>query len=242
MQTVDNLNPNTGSQVTFTLTLTNKGPNIASGIQVTDLLPNGLSFISATPEQGTYDYKTGVWDVGNMKNNLSRTLKLVAKVNQGGVIVNKTELTAANEPDPNSTPGNNNPNEDDQASVTINIPNEAPTDLSLSNSNTSENQSIGSTVGDFTTTDPDTGNTFSYSLVTGTGSTDNSQFTIVGNQLKAKPSFDFETKNSYSVRVKTTDKSGLSYEKPFTITVTDVNEAPTDILLTKQPASGNLPI
>ena len=126
--------------------------------------------------------------------------------------------------------------------ITVTDVNEAPTNLALSKTSIAENQPIGSTVGDFTTTDPDTGNTFSYSLVIGTGSTDNSQFTIVGNQLKAKPSFDFETKNSYSVRVKTTDKSGLSYEKPFTITVTDVNEAPTDILLTKQPASGNLPI
>ncbi len=38
--------------------------------------------------------------------------------------------------------------------------------------------------------------------------------------------FDFETKSSYSIRVRTTDQGGLSFEKAFTITVTNVNEAP----------------
>ncbi|WP_371415551.1 bluetail domain-containing putative surface protein [Dolichospermum sp. UHCC 0260] len=212
MQTVDNLNPNTGSQVTFTLTLTNKGPNIASGIQVTDLLPNGLSFISATPEQGTYDYKTGVWDVGNMKNNLSRTLKLVAKVNQGGVIVNKTELTAANEPDPNSTPGNNNPNEDDQAVVTI-VGNRTPTDILLTKKPASGNLPIGTILGTFSSTDPDTGNTFTYSLVNGLGNTSNSLFTIVGNQLKTNIPLDTAQGFDFSIRVRTTDQGNLFFDK-----------------------------
>jgi Ca2+-binding RTX toxin-like protein len=126
--------------------------------------------------------------------------------------------------------------------ITVTDVNEAPTDLALSKTSIAENQPINSAIGNFTTTDLDTDDTFTYSLVTGVGDTDNNLFSLVGDELKAKPSFDFETKNSYSVRVKTTDKSGLSYEKPFTITVTDVNEAPTDILLTKQPASGNLPI
>ena len=120
--------------------------------------------------------------------------------------------------------------------------NEVPTDILLSDNSIPENQAIGTSVGDFTTTDPDTGNTFTYSLVTGNGDTDNSLFTIENNQLKANAQFDFETKNSYSVRVKTTDQGGLSYEKPFTIAVTNVNETPTDILLTKKPVSGNLPI
>ena len=129
-----------------------------------------------------------------------------------------------------------------QLTITVSDVNETPTDLLLSNNSISENQAIGKTVGNFTTTDPDTGNTFTYSLVNGLGNTNNSLFTIIGNQLKANAQFDFESKNSYSVRVKTTDQGGLSYEKPFTITVSDVNETPTDILLTRQPASGNLPI
>lgn len=118
-QTVNNLNPNVGDQITFTLTLTNKGPGIASGIEVTDLLPPELSFVFASPEQGTYNSTTGVWDVGNIRDNLSRTLTITANVNTAGAIVNTAEVTAVNEADPDSIPNNNNPNEDDLATVLL---------------------------------------------------------------------------------------------------------------------------
>ena len=104
--------------------------------------------------------------------------------------------------------------------------NQTPTNLTLSSTTVAENQVSGTVIGNLTTTDPDTGNTFTYSLVTGTGATDNSLFTITGNQLQTNAAFDFETKNSYSIRVKTTDQGGLSFEKELTIGVTNVNEAP----------------
>jgi 3-phytase len=63
-------------------------------------------------------------------------------------------------------------------------------------------------------------------LVSGTGDTDNNVFTITNNELKTKAVFDYETKNSYSIRVKTTDQGGLSYEKQLTIGVSNVNEPP----------------
>jgi uncharacterized repeat protein (TIGR01451 family) len=118
-QTVDNPNPNLGDVVNFTLTLTNKGLGIASSIKVKDILPSELDFVSYIAAQGSYDSQTGVWDVGNMRDNLSRTLKLTAKVNKSGAITNAAEVIAVNETDPDSTPGNNNSNEDDQASVTL---------------------------------------------------------------------------------------------------------------------------
>src|SRR4029079_9452233 len=107
--------------------------------------------------------------------------------------------------------------------------NSAPTDLAVSPSSVQENQPIGTTVGTFATTDPDAGNTFTYTLVSGTGSTDNGSFTIVGDTLKTNAVFDYETKNSSSIRVRTTDQGGLSFEKALTITILDVNEnhAPT---------------
>jgi hypothetical protein len=118
-----------------------------------------------------------------------------------------------------------------EQNYTVNITNlnETPTNLTLTGSAIAENQATGTTVGTFSTTDPDTGNTFTYSLASGTGSTDNASFSIVGNQLRAASSFDFESKSSYSVRVRTTDQGGLSFQKSFTITVTDANDAPTDI-------------
>ncbi|QSV73159.1 MAG: hypothetical protein HEQ20_23345 [Aphanizomenon flos-aquae KM1D3_PB] len=104
--------------------------------------------------------------------------------------------------------------------------NRTPTNLTLSSTTVAENQVSGTVIGNFTTTDPDTGNTFTYTLASGTGDTNNSSFTIAGNQLQTNAAFDYETKNSYSIRVKTTDQGGLSFEKELTIGVTDVNEAP----------------
>ncbi|MFM7740021.1 MAG: cadherin repeat domain-containing protein, partial [Planctomycetota bacterium] len=99
--------------------------------------------------------------------------------------------------------------------------NRVPTDIALSATTIAENAGANAVVGTLTTTDPDAGNTFTYTLVTGTGSTDNAAFTIVGNQLRAAVSFDYETKNSYSIRVCSIDQGGLSIEKVFTINVTD---------------------
>ena len=112
--------------------------------------------------------------------------------------------------------------------VTYVAPNRTPTDIALSASSIAENQPVGTAVGALSSTDPDTGNTFTYSLVSGTGSTDNSSFTISGNTLQTAAMFDYEAKSSYSIRLRTTDQGGLSFEKTFTISVTDVDEiAPT---------------
>ncbi len=119
-KTVDNPNPNVGDQIIFTLTLTNKGVGVATGIQVTDLLPPELSFVSADSIQGTYDPITGIWNVGNMRDNLSRSLNITARVNTGGSLATVAEVTTVREPDPDSTPNNNNPDEDDRASVSLN--------------------------------------------------------------------------------------------------------------------------
>ncbi|MFM6050293.1 MAG: cadherin domain-containing protein, partial [Sphaerospermopsis kisseleviana] len=117
--------------------------------------------------------------------------------------------------------------------------NQAPANLTISNTSIAENQAVGTVVGNFTTTDPDVGNTFTYSLVTGTGSTDNASFTIVGNQLKTNAAFNFEAKNSYSIRVRTTDQSGLFFEKALTIGVNNVNETPTNLSISNTSIAEN---
>jgi uncharacterized repeat protein (TIGR01451 family) len=125
-QTVNNSNPAIGDEITLTLTLTNIGPGVASNIQVTNVLPLDLAFISVVAEQGTYDSNTGIWDVGNMRDNLSRTLTLTAQVNGGQSLTNTAQVTAVFEADLDSIPNNNDPNEDDQTSVLIDVQNVAP--------------------------------------------------------------------------------------------------------------------
>ena len=109
------------------------------------------------------------------------------------------------------------------------MPNRAPTDISPSNSVVAENQPSGTAVGTFSTTDPDSGNTFTYELVSGTGSTDNGSFTISGNSLRTAVPFDYEAKNSYSIRVRSTDQGGLYIEKVFTITISQVSSSTSPV-------------
>ena len=125
--------------------------------------------------------------------------------------------------------------------VTVNNVNDAPTNLALSASSIPENSAAQTTIGTLSSTDPDAGETFTYSLVSGTGSADNASFVISDSVLKSNAVFDYETKSSYSVRIRTTDVGGLWFEKVLTIAVTDVAEdvTPPVSLITALPAATN---
>ncbi|MDQ3145887.1 MAG: cadherin domain-containing protein [Actinomycetota bacterium] len=120
-------------------------------------------------------------------------------------------------------------------------PNEAPTDISLSDSTVAENEPAGTDVGTLSTADPDSGDSHTYSLVSGAGSGDNGSFEIDGSTLKTKAPLDFEQKPSLSIRVKTDDGKGGAFEETFTITVDDANDAPTDIALSPASVDENEP-
>jgi hypothetical protein len=119
--------------------------------------------------------------------------------------------------------------------------NEAPTDVALDNASIPENSAAGTVVGSLSATDPDAGDTHAFTLVSGAGDADNGLFEIAGNALKAKQPFDFEAKASYSVRVRATDAGGQPYEEVLTISITNVNEAPTDIALDNASVPENSP-
>jgi len=135
-QTVDNALPNVGDQVTITITLKNNGPGTATEVKVRDALPAGLEYVSSRADLGSYDPATGIWTVGNLPPDVSVTLRIVVKMTGATGVVNTAEVHAVAEADPNSTPNNNEPGENDQASVTIGVvpptepepdPNTAPT-------------------------------------------------------------------------------------------------------------------
>jgi hypothetical protein len=92
--------------------------------------------------------------------------------------------------------------------------NRPPTDIQLLNSTIMEGQPAGTPVGTLTTTDPDVGDTSTYSLVSG-----DSDFNINGDQLVSAVVFDYDLQNTYAIRIRTTDSGDLYYEKDFTIYV-----------------------
>ena len=109
-----------GTNATFTVTLTNSGPSDATNVAVRDQLPSGLTYVSSTPSTGTYNSGTGVWSVASLASGASATLQIVARIDSLGAITNTAQVTASDQPDPDSTPNNNNPAEDDQASSSLN--------------------------------------------------------------------------------------------------------------------------
>jgi VCBS repeat-containing protein len=97
-----------------------------------------------------------------------------------------------------------------------------PDDIRLSSSSVAEERPIGTTVGTLGT--EAFGGSYTYTLVSGAGDTDNGRFTISGTTLKTAAIFDYETKTSYSIRVQVQESLGLTAVKNFTINVTDVIE------------------
>ena len=113
---------------------------------------------------------------------------------------------------------------DKSFTITVTDVNEQPTGIALSSDTVAENSAEGTEVGTLTTTDPDAGDTFTYTI-------DNqgvvNAFKISGDKLQVGSGVvDFEATATISATVRATDSGGATYDKAFTITVTDVNEAP----------------
>ena len=101
-----------------------------------------------------------------------------------------------------------------------------PTGLQISATAVAEQQAAGTMVGKFMTTDPDPGDSFVYTLVSGSGSEDNASFAIDANGwLVTAAAFDFDVKATYNIRVRTTGHGGAYFEKAFTILVIDAASA-----------------
>lgn len=95
--------------------------------------------------------------------------------------------------------------------------NVAPTDILLSADFFYENTASGTRVGEFATVDNDVNLPFVYELVSGEGSDDNDLFAIQGNSLVTDYDFRCLGRYQFMVRVRTTDISGLYFEKSFPI-------------------------
>ena len=122
-KTTTNSFVNVGDTVTFTVTVTNTDPDIlAPGVEVTDPVPPGLTFVSANASKGSYDSTTNVWDIGVIAGGSSETIQLTYEVTSlpsSGLITNSAEISDAYVNDPDSTPDNLVVSEDDQDLATI---------------------------------------------------------------------------------------------------------------------------
>lgn len=105
------------------------------------------------------------------------------------------------------------------STVTIASVNDAPTDITLSKSTfLAADTGVNAVVGAFGTTDPDNATGFIYTLVSGSGDTDNASFDISGTNLVTKGTL---TAGTYHVRVRTSDNQSATYEKELTVTAAD---------------------
>jgi uncharacterized repeat protein (TIGR01451 family) len=99
--TVDQATPPQGA-ITYRVTLTNAGPNPATGVEVKDLLPAGVTFQTGVPSQGTYNSTTGKWTIGNLPASASTTLALQGIIVAWGVLANVAQVTHLDQLDVNS--------------------------------------------------------------------------------------------------------------------------------------------
>ncbi|MER5326571.1 DUF7507 domain-containing protein [Streptosporangium roseum] len=79
VKSADSTRVTVGQTVIYRVTVRNAGPNDATGVTVTDVLPPNLTFVSATASAGTYAPGNGVWTVGALADGATATLTVHAK-------------------------------------------------------------------------------------------------------------------------------------------------------------------
>ena len=99
VKTVDDSTPNVGSNVIFTIAVNNNGPSAATGVEMTDLLPDGYEFVSSSET-----LTNGVWTIGNLANGGSAQMTITATVLASGTYLNTASVDGEEE---DTNPANN---------------------------------------------------------------------------------------------------------------------------------------
>jgi uncharacterized repeat protein (TIGR01451 family) len=105
VKTLNTATPQVGEAITYTVTVTNGGPDDATGVQLTDVLPGSVTFGSVTPQDScTETDGTVICDLGSLPNDATATVTIAVTPTEAGMITNMASVTG-NESDPD--PGNN---------------------------------------------------------------------------------------------------------------------------------------
>ncbi len=116
---VDNPNPELNDTVRFVVSVLNSGPDVATGVEVSALLPFELFLQTSQVSIGAYDDFDGVWLVDQLLPGQSATLQLEAIVETTDAVSFTAELVASDQVDTDSTPGNGISSEDDQVTSAL---------------------------------------------------------------------------------------------------------------------------
>lgn len=85
---VNNTAPDFGEIIKWSVVVSNNGPDIATNVQVNDLLDDGLIFVKSSSTKGSYDAKSGIWAIDSLAPETDETLNIYCKVNKIGKILN----------------------------------------------------------------------------------------------------------------------------------------------------------
>ena len=109
-----------GDTISWIITVYNNGPDTATNVKVTDLLPKGLVYINSTASKGSYNPNTSIWTIGDLNLGETVTLHIITKVNVSNTtLINSVNITGE-EKDWNLS--NNYPS----ANITIPVNNNTP--------------------------------------------------------------------------------------------------------------------
>ncbi|WP_341228078.1 DUF11 domain-containing protein, partial [uncultured Arcticibacterium sp.] len=141
---VSDATPNVGDEVTFTIQITNVGPDAATNVELEDYLPIGYSGIANITGGGIYQNDSITWRIDTLMSGADSTLTFTAMVNAptgaNDEYKNTTQVTKVDQYDSDSTPDNDDgdQSEDDEDSAGI-TPEEADLSIDISVDNSSPN-------------------------------------------------------------------------------------------------------
>ena len=150
---VDNVTPNVGDTVTFTITVNNDGPNAATNVGINDVVPAGYNNITAISNGGQQSGNTIDWSIAILAVNDSASVTFTADVvvptGAANEYRNTAQISASDQTDIDSTPSNDDgdQSEDDEdfAIVTPNV-GQGSADLSLNKEVSNAAPSVGDSV------------------------------------------------------------------------------------------------